>query len=132
MPQTREHLLLAKQVGIKKLCVFINKIDMIDDPEMLELVEMEIRELLTTYGYDGENTPIVMGSALAALEGRDNEIGKERIEKLLNACDEWLEVPPRDLEKPFLLPIEDTFSIAGRGTVCTGKVRQIFLASAAY
>jgi len=139
MPQTREHLLLAKQVGIKKLCVFINKIDVIDDPEMLELVDMEIRELLNQYGYDGENTPIVMGSALAALEGRDNEIGKERIEKLLNACDEWLEVPPRrsylskiylgyiltprvgDLEKPFLLPIEDTFSIAARGTVCTGK-----------
>lgn len=95
MPQTREHLLLAKQVGIKKLCVFINKVDMIDDPEMLELVEMEIRELLGQYGFDGENTPIVMGSALAALEGRDNAIGREKIEKLLQACDEWLEVPPR-------------------------------------
>lgn len=124
MPQTREHLLLAKQVGIKKLCVFINKIDVIDDPEMLELVEMEIRELLTQYGYDGENTPIIMGSALAALEGRDKEIGQDRIEKLLQACDEWLEVPPRDLDKPFLLPIEDTFSIAGRGTVCTGKAER--------
>jgi elongation factor Tu len=106
MPQTREHLLLAKQVGINKLCVFINKIDMIDDPEMLELVDMEIRELLTQYGFDGENTPIVMGSALAALEGRDKEIGQDRIEKLVAACDEWLEVPPRDLDKPFLLPIE--------------------------
>jgi elongation factor Tu len=106
MPQTREHLLLAKQVGIDKLCVFINKIDMIDDPEMLELVDMEIRELLTQYGFDGENTPIVMGSALAALEGRDKEIGQDRIEKLVAACDEWLEVPPRDLDKPFLLPIE--------------------------
>lgn len=106
MPQTREHLLLAKQVGIGKLCVFINKIDMIDDPEMLELVDMEIRELLTQYGFDGENTPIIMGSALAALEGRDKEIGQDRIEKLVAACDEWLEVPPRDLDKPFLLPIE--------------------------
>ncbi|KAG8756484.1 translation elongation factor Tu [Serendipita sp. 396] len=124
MPQTREHLLLAKQVGIKKLCVFINKIDVIDDPEMLELVEVEIRELLAQYGFDGENTPIVMGSALAALEGRDKEIGEDRIEQLLKACDEWLEVPPRDLDKPFLLPIEDTFSIAGRGTVCTGKAER--------
>lgn len=124
MPQTREHLLLAKQVGINKLCVFINKIDVIDDPEMLELVDMEIRELLTQYGFDGENTPIIMGSALAALEGRDKEIGEDRILKLVAACDEWLEVPPRDLDKPFLLPIEDTFSIAGRGTVCTGKAER--------
>lgn len=101
MPQTREHLLLAKQVGITKLVVFINKIDVIEDPEMLELVDMEMRELLTTYGFDGENTPIVMGSALAALEGRDPEIGAKRILKLLEACDEWLEVPPRDC--PFLI-----------------------------
>jgi len=124
MPQTREHLLLAKQVGITKLVVFINKIDVIEDPEMLELVDMEMRELLTTYGFDGENTPIVMGSALAALEGRDPEIGAKRILKLLEACDEWLEIPIREssflvsceriadvlflgeLEKPFLLPIE--------------------------
>lgn len=110
MPQTREHLLLAKQVGINKLCVFINKIDVIDDPEMLELVDMEIRELLTQYGFDGENTPIIMGSALAALEGRDKEIGEDRILKLVAACDEWLEVPPRDLDKPFLLPIEGLLS----------------------
>lgn len=100
MPQTREHLLLAKQVGIGKLVVFINKIDVIDDPEMLELVEMEIRELLTQYGYDGENTPIVMGSALAALEGRDKEIGEERIKKLVEACDTWLDVPPRTFSLP--------------------------------
>jgi len=95
MPQTREHLLLAKQVGIKRLVVFINKIDVIEDPEMLELVDMEMRELLSTYGFDGENTPIVMGSALAALEGKNPEIGAKRILKLLEACDEWLEVPPR-------------------------------------
>ena len=101
MPQTREHLLLAKQVGITKLVVFINKIDVIEDPEMLELVDMEMRELLATYGFDGENTPIIMGSALAALEGRDPEIGAKRILKLLEACDEWLEVPPR--ESPFLV-----------------------------
>ena len=95
MPQTREHLLLARQVGVKKLVVFVNKVDMIDDPEMLELVEMEIRDLLATYGYDGEQTPIVMGSALAALEGRNPEIGSEKILALVNACDEWLELPPR-------------------------------------
>jgi elongation factor Tu len=122
MPQTREHLLLARQVGIKKLVVFINKIDMITDPEMLELVDMEMRELLSTYNFDGEHTPIVMGSALAALEGRNDEIGSQRIEALVKACDDWLELPPRkhcnlsphtsliswsgDLEKPFLLPVE--------------------------
>lgn len=95
MPQTREHLLLAKQVGIKKLVIFINKIDVVEDAEMLELVDMEMRELLGTYGFDGENTPIVMGSALAALEGRNKEIGEDRIMKLLEACDTWLEVPLR-------------------------------------
>jgi len=124
MPQTREHLLLARQVGIKKLVVFINKIDMITDPEMLELVDMEMRELLSTYNFDGEHTPIVMGSALAALEGRENEIGSERIEALVKACDDWLELPPRDLEKPFLMPVEDVFSISGRGTVATGRVER--------
>lgn len=97
MPQTREHLLLARQVGIKKLVVFINKVDMIDDPEMMELVEMEMRELLSTYNFDGEQTPIIMGSALAALEGRDDEIGSKKIEALLKACDEWLDLPPRSL-----------------------------------
>lgn len=108
MPQTREHLLLARQVGIKRLVVFVNKVDAIDDPEMLELVEMEMREVLSTYGFDGDETPIVMGSALAALEGRDNKIGQEKIEALVQACDDWLELPPRDLDKPFLMPIEGT------------------------
>ncbi|KIL70760.1 hypothetical protein M378DRAFT_183351 [Amanita muscaria Koide BX008] len=124
MPQTREHLLLARQVGINKLVVFINKVDQISDPEMLELVEMEIRDLLATYGFDGEDTPIVMGSALAALEGRDEEIGSSKIMDLVKACDEWLELPPRDFEKPFLMPIEDVFSISGRGTVVTGRVER--------
>jgi elongation factor Tu len=127
MPQTREHLLLARQVGIKKLVVFINKIDQIDDPEMLELVDMEMRELLGTYNFDGENTPIIMGSALAALEGRDKETGEDKIRALVKACDEWLDVPARachlnvsgfsdsykcplgDLDKPFLMPIEGNF-----------------------
>ncbi|KAH7915817.1 translation elongation factor Tu [Hygrophoropsis aurantiaca] len=124
MPQTREHLLLARQVGIKKLVVFINKVDMISDPEMLELVDMEMRDLLSTYNFDGENTPIIMGSALAALEGRDDEIGAKKIESLVQACDEWLDVPPRDLEKPLLMPVEDVFSISGRGTVATGRVER--------
>ncbi|RDX52076.1 elongation factor Tu [Lentinus brumalis] len=124
MPQTREHLLLARQVGIKKLVVFINKVDMIADKEMLELVDMEMRDLLATYNFDGENTPIIMGSALAALEGRDPEIGANKIQELIKACDEWLEIPPRDLDKPFLLPIEDVFSISGRGTVATGRVER--------
>lgn len=95
MPQTREHLLLARQVGINRLVVFINKVDQISDPEMLELVDMEMRELLSAYNFDGENTPIIMGSALAALEGRDNKIGEEKILELTNACDEWLELPIR-------------------------------------
>lgn len=125
MPQTREHLLLARQVGIKKLVVFVNKVDAVEDEEMLELVDMEMRDLLTTYNYDGESTPIVMGSALAALEGRKPEIGSTKIEALVQACDDWLELPPRDLDKPFLMPIEDVFSISGRGTVATGRV--IFL-----
>lgn len=95
MPQTREHLLLARQVGIKRLVVFINKVDQISDPEMLELVDMEMRDLLSTYNFDGENTPIVMGSALAALEGRDDQIGSAKVSELVKACDEWLELPPR-------------------------------------
>ena len=96
MPQTREHLLLARQVGIKKLVVFVNKVDQVDDPEMLELVEMEMRELLSHYGYDGEQTPIIMGSALAALEGRDPERGSKKLEELMKAADTWLDVPPRE------------------------------------
>ncbi|KAN0066136.1 translation elongation factor Tu [Thecaphora frezii] len=124
MPQTREHLLLAKQVGIKKLVVFINKVDQVDDKEMLELVEMEMRDLLSTYGFDGEETPIVSGSALAALEGRDPEIGQQAILKLMEEVDRWLDLPPRDLDKPFLMPVEDVFSIPGRGTVVTGRVER--------
>lgn len=104
----------------------MNKVDAIEDAEMLELVEMEMRELLGTYNFDGEATPIVMGSALAALEGRSPEIGASKIEELVKACDEWLELPIRDLDKPFLMPVEDVFSIAGRGTVATGRVR-VFL-----
>ncbi|KAI9445197.1 elongation factor Tu [Lactarius indigo] len=124
MPQTREHLLLARQVGIKRLVVFVNKVDQISDPEMLELVDMEMRELLSTYNFDGDNTPIVMGSALAALESRNPEIGEQKIVELIKACDDWLELPARDLEKPFLMPVEDVFSISGRGTVATGRVER--------
>ncbi|KZT72735.1 translation elongation factor Tu [Daedalea quercina L-15889] len=124
MPQTREHLLLARQVGVKKLIVFINKIDMVQDKEMLELVDMEMRDLLSTYNFDGENTPVIMGSALAALEGRNPEIGEQKILELVKACDEWLEIPPRDFEKPFLLAIEETFLISGRGTVVTGRTER--------
>lgn len=124
MPQTREHLLLARQVGVQNLVVFVNKVDTVDDPEMLELVEMEMRELLSTYGFDGDNTPVVMGSALCALEGKKKEIGEDSIQKLLDAVDEYIPTPKRDLEKPFLMPIEDIFSISGRGTVVTGRVER--------
>ncbi|KAJ1506943.1 translation elongation factor Tu [Coelomomyces lativittatus] len=128
MPQTREHLLLAGQVGIKKLVVYINKVDAIDDPEMLELVEAEMRDLLTQYGFDGEHTPIVHGSALQALEGKPGELGAPSIFKLLQAIDEWIPTPTRDLDKPFLLPVEDVFSIPGRGTVVTGRAERGTLA----
>lgn len=124
MPQTREHLLLARQVGIQKVVVFVNKIDTMNDPEMLELVDMEMRELLSSYGFDGDNTPVIMGSALAALEGRDPEIGEERVKKLLDAVDEWIPTPTRDLEQSFLMPIESSFTISGRGTVATGRVER--------
>ncbi|KAF9910114.1 translation elongation factor Tu [Linnemannia zychae] len=124
MPQTREHLLLAKQVGIQKLVVFINKVDAVDDPEMLELVDMEMRDVLTTYGFDGENTPIIMGSALCALEGRQKEIGEDAIMKLMAAVDTHIDTPIRDFDKPFLMPVEDVFSISGRGTVATGRVER--------
>ncbi len=120
MPQTREHILLAKQVSVEKLVVFVNKIDMVDDDELLELVEMEIRELLDFYDFDGENTPVIMGSALGALEG---EIDWEnRIMDLMDAVDRWIPIPLRETEKPFLLPVEGVFTITGRGTVATGKV----------
>ncbi|KAI3635654.1 hypothetical protein MIR68_006292 [Amoeboaphelidium protococcarum] len=125
MPQTREHLLLARQVGVKHIVVFVNKVDQLDDPEMLELVEMEMRELLTQYDFDGDNTPIVAGSALYALENKDdNGIGKTAILKLMKAVDEWIPTPERGLDKPFLQPVEDTHSIAGRGTVVTGRVER--------
>ncbi|KAI9306429.1 elongation factor Tu [Cunninghamella echinulata] len=124
MPQTREHLLLSRQVGVQNLVVFINKVDAVDDEEMLELVEMEMRDLLSEYGYDGENTPIIKGSALAALEGRDPEIGEKAIFELMAAVDAHIPTPTRDLDKPFLMPIEDVFSISGRGTVATGRVER--------
>ncbi|KAK9448812.1 P-loop containing nucleoside triphosphate hydrolase protein [Limtongia smithiae] len=124
MPQTREHILLARQVGVQHLVVFVNKVDTIDDPEMLELVEMEMRDLLSTYGYDGDNVPVIMGSALCALEGKRPEIGEQAILKLMQAVDESIPTPQRDLEMPFLLPIEDTFTISGRGTVVTGRVER--------
>ena len=122
MAQTREHILLARQVGVPRMVVFMNKCDMVDDAELLDLVEMEIRELLTEYGYDGDNTPIIRGSALKALEG-DEEWGK-KIDELMDAVDNWIETPVRDTDKPFLMPIEDVFTITGRGTVVTGRVER--------
>ncbi|GAB1314159.1 translation elongation factor Tu [Madurella fahalii] len=124
MPQTREHLLLARQVGVQRIVVFVNKVDALEDPEMLELVEMEMRELLSSYGFDGDNTPVVLGSALCALEGRRPEIGVEKIDELMKAVDEWIPTPERDTDKPFLLSIEDVFSISGRGTVVSGRVER--------
>jgi elongation factor Tu len=120
MPQTREHILLAKQVGVPKIVVFLNKVDMVDDPELIDLVEMEIRELLTKYEFDGDNTPIIRGSALKALEG-DAE-GEKAIHELMDAIDAWIPEPTRDIDKPFMMPIEDVFSIKGRGTVATGRI----------
>jgi len=122
MPQTKEHILLAKQVGVPNMVVYLNKVDQVDDPELLELVELEIREELSKRDYDGDNIPIIMGSALAALEDRNPEIGKESIQKLMDAVDSWIPQPERPLDKPFLMPIEDVFSISGRGTVVTGRV----------
>jgi len=124
MPQTREHILLGRQVGIPYMVVFMNKVDQVDDDELLELVEMEIRELLTEYGYPGDDIPVVMGSALAALEGRDPEIGEKSIIALMEAVDSYIPQPERDIDKPFLLPIEDVFSISGRGTVVTGRIER--------
>lgn len=124
MPQTREHLLLARQVGVQRIVVFVNKVDAIEDKEMLELVEMEMRELLSSYGFEGDETPIIMGSALCALEGRQNEIGVDKIDELMKSVDDWIPTPKRDLEKPFLMSVEDVFSIAGRGTVASGRVER--------
>ncbi|MCT2559147.1 elongation factor Tu [Tsuneonella sp. YG55] len=122
MPQTREHILLARQVGVPALVVYMNKVDQVDDEEILELVELEVRELLSSYDFDGDNIPIVKGSALAALEGRDDEIGANSIMELMKAVDEYIPQPERPVDKPFLMPIEDVFSISGRGTVVTGRV----------
>ena len=124
MPQTREHILLARQVGVPALVVYMNKVDQVDDEELLELVEMEIRELLSSYDYPGDDIPIIAGSALAALEGRDPEIGEESIRKLMAAVDEYNPTPERAIDQPFLMPIEDVFSISGRGTVVTGRVER--------
>ena len=120
MPQTREHILLARQVGVPRIVVFLNKVDMVDDPELLELVEMEVRDLLNLYQYDGDNTPIIRGSALGALNGDPKWV--KSVEDLMDAVDTWIEEPVRDKDKPFLMPIEDVFSITGRGTVATGRI----------
>ncbi len=120
MPQTREHILLARQVGVPKLVVFMNKVDLVDDEELLELVEMEIRDLLTFYKFDGENTPVIQGSALGALNKEPKWV--EKVMDLMDACDSWIPLPERDEEKPFLMPVEDVFSITGRGTVATGRI----------
>jgi elongation factor Tu len=122
MPQTREHILLARQVGVPYLVVFMNKVDMVDDPELLDLVELEVRELLSSYKFPGDDIPIIRGSALAALEGRDPAIGKEAILKLMEAIDTYIPLPDRPVDKPFLMPVEDVFSISGRGTVVTGRI----------
>jgi len=124
MPQTREHILLARQVGVPALCVFMNKVDQVDDEELLELVEMEIRELLSSYEFPGDDIPIVKGSALAALEDGDEKIGKEAIKELMAAVDSYIPQPERPKDQPFLMPIEDVFSISGRGTVVTGRIER--------
>ncbi len=120
MPQTREHILLARQVNVPALVVFMNKCDMVDDEEMLELVEMDMRDLLSQYDYDGDNTPVIRGSALGALNGEPEWV--EKVMELMAAVDEWIPLPPRDIDKPFLMPVEDVFSITGRGTVATGRI----------
>ncbi len=120
MPQTREHILLARQVGVPRIVVFMNKVDMVDDPELLDLVEMEIRELLSFYQFDGDNTPIVRGSALGALNGEEKWV--KTVEELMDAVDTYIPLPPRDIDKPFLMPVEDVFTITGRGTVATGRI----------
>ncbi len=120
MPQTREHILLARQVNVPRLVVFMNKCDMVDDEEMLELVEMEMRDLLSFYDFDGDNTPVIRGSALGALNGEEKWV--KSVEELMDAVDNWIPLPPRDVDKPFLMPVEDVFSITGRGTVATGRI----------
>jgi elongation factor Tu len=120
MPQTREHILLGRQVGVPRIVTFLNKVDMVDDPELLELVEMEVRELLSFYGYDGDNAPVIKGSALGALNGEEKWV--KTVEELMDAVDSYIELPLRNIDKPFLMPIEDVFSITGRGTVATGRI----------
>src|SRR5438128_9347273 len=122
MPQTKEHILLARQVGVPRIVVFMNKVDLVDDPELLELVEMEIRELLSSYGFDGDNTPIIQGSATGALAGDDKWIGK--INELMAAVDSYIPLPPRPIDQPFLMSVEDVFSITGRSTVATGRIER--------
>ncbi|HWJ70042.1 MAG TPA: elongation factor Tu [Sphingobium sp.] len=122
MPQTREHILLARQVGVPQMVVFMNKVDLVDDPEILELVELEIRELLSSYDFDGDNIPVIQGSAVSALNGTNDAIGRDAVLKLMAAVDEWIPQPERPVDRPFLMPIEDVFSISGRGTVVTGRV----------
>src|SRR6184192_1291392 len=124
MPQTREHILLARQVGVPSLVVYMNKIDMVDDPELIELVELEMRELLSSYGFPGDDIPVVKGSALAALEGKDPETGAKSIQELMDAVDAYIPQPERAKDRPFLMPIEDVFTISGRGTVVTGRVER--------
>jgi elongation factor Tu len=124
MPQTREHILLARQVGVPRIVVFLNKADMVDDKELLDLVEMEVRELLSSYEFPGDDIPVVVGSALKALDGDTSEVGEDSIKKLIEAMDSYFEIPERQIDKPFLLPIEDVFSISGRGTVVTGRVER--------
>ncbi|WP_299930750.1 elongation factor Tu, partial [uncultured Pelagimonas sp.] len=124
MPQTREHILLGRQVGIPAMVVFMNKVDQVDDEELLELVEMEIRELLSEYDFPGDDIPVIAGSALAAMEGNNPEIGEEKIKELMAAVDEYIPQPERAIDQPFLMPIEDVFSISGRGTVVTGRVER--------
>jgi elongation factor Tu len=124
MPQTREHILLARQVGVPSLVVYMNKIDMVDDPELIELVELEMRELLSSYGFPGDDIPVVKGSALAALEGKDPEVGAKSIQELMDAVDAYIPQPERAKDRPFLMPIEDVFTISGRGTVVTGRVER--------
>jgi len=124
MPQTREHILLARQVGVPYIVVFLNKVDMVDDPELLELVELELRDLLSEYQFPGDEIPIIAGSALKAVEGDEGEIGEQSVLKLLEALDSYVPTPERDVEKPFLMPVEDVFTITGRGTVVTGRVER--------
>jgi elongation factor Tu len=124
MPQTREHILLARQVGVPSLVVYMNKVDMVDDPELLELVELEVRELLSSYEFPGDDIPVIQGSALCALEGRDDAVGRESILKLMEAVDSYIPQPERAKDRPFLMPIEDVFTISGRGTVVTGRIER--------